>query len=506
VRANGTATSTNPVQVGMKYDTLVVGSGISGLCASLALARHGQRVALIEQAEYLAPLLRRFNRGGWWCDPGVHYVGGMHSSGPLAVIFRYLGLYDEIRTTPLNPDAYDIVHAHAAEPILFPTGLSRVKEALSSRYPHSREAVSAYLDQVNAVHHETPFLSFDLPVETLMARKPLFGESLTSFLTRHGADAALVEMLSRYGALLYGSAGHECPFTVHAMVLGSFYYSAHSFRRGGDEVVDAFERGLCNAGVDVYSGRAVVALELDHHRHVRGAVVEGGDRLAGDSCICTVHPHLLLDLLPPGSVHPAFAGRIRNLEDTFGAMGVFLEVDDLPAELVDSNVYYADGEPGAVSEDAGLAAMVCPRSNLQGERNSLCLVRPCTMDLPLWEACGRLGQRPEAYEAFKRREVDRTLDLFYRRFPSQRNRCRVLESATPCTYYSYTGTMRGAVYGAKQSTVRTPLRARTPVGGLFLAGQSVLAPGLLGAMISSLLAVCRILGPEPVWSELQRCR
>lgn len=82
----------------------------------------------------------------------------------------------------------------------------------------------------------------------------------------------------------------------------------------------------------------------------------------------------------------------------------------------------------------------------------------------------------------------------------------MLDAATPSTFESYTGTVAGAAYGLKHSTNQWGLQATTPIKDLYLAGQSVLAPGLLGAMISSLLAVSHILGHETVWNEIRKCR
>ena len=79
---------------------VVIGGGISGMSAALMLARHGRRVTLVEQADCLGPLVRRFWREGYSCDPGLHYVGGLHDGGPLRVFFDYLGLSDLVEVVP----------------------------------------------------------------------------------------------------------------------------------------------------------------------------------------------------------------------------------------------------------------------------------------------------------------------------------------------------------------------------------------------------------------------
>ena len=73
-----------------KYDHVVIGSGVGGLTTALILGKFGKKVALLEQHSNTAPLIRRFKRNNFWCDPGFHYTGGLQESGPLSILFRYL--------------------------------------------------------------------------------------------------------------------------------------------------------------------------------------------------------------------------------------------------------------------------------------------------------------------------------------------------------------------------------------------------------------------------------
>src|SRR3990172_12135587 len=110
----------------MKYDSVIIGSGITGLTSALVLAQHGYRVAIVEKNRSIAPLLRRFKRGNVWCDPGFHYSGGFEESGVLSILLRYLRMRDDIRPLPMARDGFDILYSNDRE-IAIPCGLERVR-------------------------------------------------------------------------------------------------------------------------------------------------------------------------------------------------------------------------------------------------------------------------------------------------------------------------------------------------------------------------------------------
>ena len=89
-----------------------------------------------------------------------------------------------------------------------------------------------------------------------------------------------------------------------------------------------------------------------------------------------------------------------------------------------------------------------------------------------------------------------------RHVPEIGDRATSLGCASPLTYRNWTGTVGGASYGLKRSVAWMPLKPRTPVRGLFLSGQSVLMPGVMGATAAGLLTSGHIVGIDRIWDTV----
>jgi len=477
----------------MNYDAVIIGAGCSGMSAALILARQGLRVALVEKQAKVGPLLRRFRRGNVWCDGGFHYSGGLLPGGSLDVLLRYLGIGERVRAVPMSQDGFDILTFDRREPIRIPWGMERFKETLAESFPRSRRAAEAYVERVAGVIHSTPFISFDMDLEQV-ARSQYSRESLHEFLQRVEADEEMERVLGGYGDTLYGASAAEIPMDIHAMVMGSFFHSAHTLERGGDSLVDAFEAGLAGRGVDVYGGRAAAKIRLGARRRVEGVELEGGDLLECRACISTIHPQLLGGLLGDAAPARRLLDEIAVLENTFAPFVVFLDIEQTPPGLVDSNTYYFADREGAGAGKQSLFVECCGTTPGAGEKTALCMVCPC---------------RPEPgedYESFKQRQSGQILRQTIEMFPALRGRCKVAVAATPRTYEALTGTVGGAIYGLKHSVRQKALDAHSGIGGLYLAGQSILASGVMGSIISGFLAASHLVNIQTLWSELQQCR
>jgi all-trans-retinol 13,14-reductase len=82
----------------------------------------------------------------------------------------------------------------------------------------------------------------------------------------------------------------------------------------------------------------------------------------------------------------------------------------------------------------------------------------------------------------------------------------IIDGATPLTLRDFSNSPAGSLYGAKHRVGQYNPMSGTRIGGLYLIGQSIVAPGVLGAVISAFLACGSILGHDRLRKELTACR
>ena len=109
----------------------------------------------------------------------------------------------------------------------------------------------------------------------------------------------------------------------------------------------------------------------------------------------------------------------------------------------------------------------------------------------------RKGERSEAYQATKGALARRIMETLQKHWPEQAPYLKMVDACTPLTFRDYTLTPRGTAYGIIKSASNfrhAQFSTETKVKNLFLAGQSIIQPGLLGALISGVYTCTAILG------------
>lgn len=124
----------------MQYDSLIIGSGLSGLTCALLLARTGRRVLVLEQHSQPAPVVSGFSRAGIQFDSGFHYVGGLGEGGGFRPLFRHLGLEEKLELFPFAEQHFDRLRISVSgETFSLPVGFGMIKAELGKRFPGAKK-------------------------------------------------------------------------------------------------------------------------------------------------------------------------------------------------------------------------------------------------------------------------------------------------------------------------------------------------------------------------------
>ncbi len=472
----------------MRYNCVVIGAGVSGMTASLLLARQGRSVALVERAPRIAPTIGGFAREGVWFDTGFHYAGAVAPGDLLAEVMTRLGLFDDLQIVPYPDGRFDrFREIDSGFEYRFTCPWERLQETLTEAFSDQAEGIAAYINACRECWEQTS--------ESLLAGRPppesirrLQTVSLESYLRGVISDPRLIHLLSSH-CLLYGSVAHETPAFYHFLIAGSYYASTGTIVGGGRALTRAFRRRLRQAGVAILTGDGVEEIHVDTDRKVTGVRLHTGQTLEAVNCIATMHPKLLGAMLPAGSVRPAYRNRLQGLTDTLSAYAVYGTCETADLDGIE-NLILAVGDAcmsDPLPESLTRRDMFVSLAHSETERTPVTILCPAAADeLGL---AGAYGHRDASYPDRKAKIVDTLCDHVLEYAADVACGFHRLDGATPLTIRDYTFGDSGGLYGVKRTVSGLPLGPVTRVRGLYLSGQSTLAPGVLGSMLAAMATV-----------------
>jgi all-trans-retinol 13,14-reductase len=494
----------------MKYDFVVIGAGVSGITSAITLAKNGFQVALLEKAPVIAPLLRGFSRKGVHFDTGFHYTGGAGPGEPFERFLRYLGVMDRITPFSFNDDGFDVFR-YPSEQFEFrvPTGYEPIKDRLCETFPRECGAIRRYLEMVRAVCAGMPYLNIDADIESANVLHRVIGPTLKEILDSLTENRLLKSILSMH-TLLYGVSSDQVTFAQHASIVGNYYQSIRGIRGGGLSLSGAFGTALDQLGVEVRCGCGVKDILISREGKLTGVRLENDEEISATSCIATVHPHQLLAMVPEEAFRPVYRKRLAQLEETVSAFIAYAVCGTPVTALAGSNMFIVpdsgcfDTLGGRSLENSPfyLSAAYAGESCRPGGFIGIFPAKNTAVD-SLLEPCS--GKRSAGYRTFKKEIVSKMQSHIENIFPEIAGTIEYIEGSTPATIRDYCNTPYGGLYGVKHMSGQYNPHPVTRVKGLFLAGQAVVSPGIMGAVLSGFLACGTILGHDHLRKELREC-
>ncbi len=490
----------------MKYDTIIIGSGLSGLTCALLLARSGRRVLVLEQHAQPAPVVRGFSRAGLYFDIGFHYVGGLGEGSPFRVLFRHLGLENRLELFPFAAAGFDGLQISASgERFALPVGFAEIKAALCARFPVVQAEITTYLAEIEAKWSHVPYLDLDAEIADF-GIWAVHGISLQERLQVFAAYPQLQSLLSMH-SLLYGVQPDSASATLNAQVAGSYYHSVHGIVGGGRALIDALLALVAAEGVEIRCRAEVTSLRASGAA-IMGVSLASGEVLNAQEVVATLNPTLLPPLLPPGQLRPAYLKRFKNLRQTPSAYILYARTAK-PLDFLRRRNLFVQPQAGIFTMDANLPLEDRPfyltvADQGAGDSTGLIGVVPARYaEVAAWDTPAL--RHGAGYRAHKEQLAARLVKLFAAHCPELAG-LEVLELATPLTLQDYSAAPAGAIYGVGRFLEQYNPHPVTRLSGLYLSGQAIAAPGLLGTVVAGYLTCGSILGHEHLRGELRACR
>ncbi|MFE2320385.1 FAD-dependent oxidoreductase [Streptomyces sp. NPDC059441] len=497
-------------------DVVVIGSGMGGLAAARTIAQFGgKRVLVLEQHYTLGGMTHEFSRAGRYrFGTGLHYMSA--SAGP------FLGFMTDGRAqlSPL-PDEYDALHFPGFD-FAVPATKERFRERLKERFPAEADAVDGFFRTTRwamaGLAARNVFASF--PAGVRKAGAPIVERlfpstfrSLRDQVFRSFRDPRLRAVLAaRWG--LYGTPPASSAFGYHAAVPLTFFMEGTAHPVGGPQELN-------RVVMEILQRYGVV---LRSRQRVHEVVVEGG-KVAGvdveDAATGRRYRVRTDTVVSAAGVRNTYAligksHELAELPEERSAVMLFLGLDRSPAGfgLRGENHWFMpdldehDGvqrPPGEGTLYVSFASLNNPAARFHTVE-LLELVDPKVVDQ--WRGTPE-DERPDSYRKFKDELTGRLIARLEERWPGIRETIAFAELATPLSFETYQHSVRGSFYGLAATPQRLrSARAgcRTPVKGLFVAGQDAWGSGVVGALAGGLMAANAVLKPRQLGTMWQAIR
>jgi all-trans-retinol 13,14-reductase len=494
----------------VKYDVVIIGSGLGGLQCAYILSREGYNVCLIEKNQQLGGCLQTFRRNNVVFDTGMHYIGGMDEGQVLHNFFRYFKLAGKLKLKKLDEDSYDIVRFGGKE-YRFAMGYERFSETMRSYFPREGEAIRQYIGKLQEISNSVDLYNMRDFSHQKARYLDYYGIGINNYLDSITRDKTLKNVL--LGTLpLYAGVKNRTPLYIPMIIHSSFIESAYRFIDGGSQISDLLAGYIRGNGGTILS-RSEVTKFLFSSNSIKAVEVNHSDIIEGKNFISNIHPKTMLRLMGKAPIRPAYRKRIRSTEDTHGVFSLYLAMKENAFKYINSNYYVFrsrnvwDARKYAPDElPKGYMMHISPGS-LNSTHADAVIINTYMdwKEVKPWEHT-RVGQRGDNYTAFKQQKAEKLLDQLEMDFPGIRRKIGSYYTSTPLTYRDYTGTHKGSIYGILKdynNPMKTMILPRTNLPNLFLTGQNINIHGVVGVTIGSILTCSELIGIQPLIDKLR---
>jgi phytoene dehydrogenase-like protein len=451
----------------MRYETIIIGAGLSGLAAGIRLAMFDKKVCIVEKHVEIGGLNSFYVRKKRRFDVGLH---AMTNYSPKGVRSSPLGkLLKQLR---INHDDFRLCQQEMSE-IRFPENSLRftndfefLRQEVAEQFPDQIDGFNKLVEKI---------LSFDelnLNEGSCLLSRPV----LESFIS----DPILIDMLF-CPLMYYGNAREgDMDFYQFVIMFKSIFVEGFSKPQGGMHyILNLMADKFKSLGGELRMGNGVKTINSKEGT-VYSVTLEKDDELETEAVLSSMGYVETLSCCQP---------KVLDLEECKTGQVSFMEslfvVDKEPRDLgYDKSIVFFSTQPRFDYKVPGdlidiSSGVLCCSNNFKfPEPLDDGLIRLTNLaSFGRWDCLPR-----KDYISAKKEWRGRALDALFAFFPDFRDNVVFVDSFTPKTIKKYTGHINGAVYGSPQKIKN----GKTSVNNLYICGTDQGFLGIIGATLSGI--------------------
>lgn len=498
----------------MKYDVIIIGSGLGGLECAHILSRKGLGVLLLEREQHPGGCMQSYLRNGYSFDTGFHYVGGLSEGQSLHSAFDCLNLL-RLPWQHLDSEGFDRVTIEGRT-YRFAEGYSAFADTLAADFPSQKDALHRYASMLRQIS-DIQFSSFanddmwamdeNNPIQQVLS------ENAWNYLNREFSDPLLINVLSATSMKMELNRD-TLPLFHFAHGNSGFIESSWRLRGDGNMIVESLLSDIRSNGGDVVCGAEVDEL-VENEGKIVSAHCTNGETYFADTFISDIHPSLTFDLVKQSSRIRKFQrSGMASIPGTFGMVTVSLVLRPQTLKYFNWNQYiYSSSDIWSFHQNPEKTKGIMISCRVPEDGNPY--ARQIDILTPMaWSECTKwsdtfIGHRGDDYKEMKAGKASECISLAQEFIPGLSQMIESYYVSTPLTYRDYTHTPFGSAYGMRKdcsNPLRSMLSPRTPISNLLLTGQNLMVHGVHGTTATSFFTCAQILGLDTIRQLLRLSR
>lgn len=494
----------------MKYDILIVGSGLGGLVCANILSKTGLKVCVVEKNKQAGGCLQSYKKHGCNFDVGVHYLGGLDEGQILNKFFKYLNIFDKLPLKKLDTDCFDLIN-YKNDNYSLAQGFDNFIEKLNSKFPNEKTALIKYIKQLKKIQsslsmfHEMKDDNYKFLFDNEFNTKGAY-----DFLNSITSNRDLVNVLSGNISLFAGKR-EKTSLYLYGLISYSYIESAYKIAGGSQQIADLLVKEINNNGGTVLINSEVIKFNSTDNK-LTSVLLSNGEVIEAETFVSAIHPSLTLGMVEHKNIRKSFTNRINSLENSVSAFTIDVIFKENSFKNLNYNYYHYNLEDlwdsPLVNENNWPNAFMfhIPAEIKETDyAKNLTILSFMPFDfVKKWENTTS-ENRGQEYLEYKEKMAQKLLHRVDSLFPNFINSIKHYTISTPLTFKDFSGTVDGSLYGIMkdyQSPLSTFIHPRTKIPNLLLTGQNIAFHGVFGVIIGSILTCGELIGIKKIIKDI----